>query len=135
MNDKRIIIPPDQPYPTQTDWEAGNSASVLPRPEKPRNSGQSTQVTVQQQTGTRALIRVGQWSVVLGTVVLAWTFWRHAPALPITQVWDLKKYSIGLAVLFLVSATMVWRLAGAALRFLIGLAVVLGIVWLFWHFY
>lgn len=83
------------------------------------------------------IVRAGQWAIVAAGVALAVILWRHAPITPNASVWHTNKAvdSIGVAVGALMAGSIIWKLAFRAVRVVFTLALLVGVGWLFWHFY
>ena len=83
------------------------------------------------------IVRIGQWAIVAAGLALAVILWRHAPITPSTSVWHTSKTvnSIGVAIGALMAGSIIWQLAFRAVRVVLTLALLVGVGWLFWHFY
>ena len=83
------------------------------------------------------IVRTGQWAIVAAGLALAVILWRHAPITPNASVWHTSKTidSIGVAIGALMAGSIIWKMAFRAVRVVLALAVLVGVGWLFWHFY
>ena len=83
------------------------------------------------------IVRTGQWIIVAAGLALAVILWRHAPITPSASVWHTSKIvdSIGVSIGALMGGSIIWKLAFRAVRVVLTLALLVGVGWLFWHFY
>lgn len=83
------------------------------------------------------IVRAGQWAIVVAGLALAMILWRHAPITPNASVWHTSKTvgSIGVAIGALMAGSIIWKMAFRAVRVVLTLALLVGVGWLFWHFY
>ena len=96
------------------------------RPRRRHNAGASVYI-----------VRAGQWATVAAGVALAMILWRHAPITPNASVWHTSKTvdSVGVAIGALMAGSIIWKLAFRAVRVVLTLVLLVGVGWLFWHFY
>ena len=74
---------------------------------------------------------------MVGSMVLAWMLWSHAPTVSNHAVWHTSRGidSVGVAIGALLAGSLIWKMAFRAVRIALTLALLVGVAWLFWHFY